>query len=164
MLIVFGIGYLNGQIPELTLGLTVIFGAGIAMPFFILFIGTLRGSWDLNKRRKAFGTHPFSELLNCGFTEQLKNHKNRLQFTEPILTGQLGKFQIIAEVDTQHEPDVIKFIALTEVEVMGKDEVRRLTHKFSSDNIELDVQGVTKRISVKNHRFNNVTDLSNELS
>lgn len=164
VLIAFGIGYLNGQVPELTLFLTVIFGAGIGMPLFILLVGTVRGTWDLHKRRKAFSTHPFSELLNHGFREQMKNDKNKWQFCEPFLTGQIDNFEIIAEVDTQHEPDIIKFQALTEVEVIGKDEVRRLTRKFSTDDIDLDFQGVSKRISVKKHRMNNVTELSNELS
>ena len=164
VLIIFGIGYLKGHLPELTLFLTVILSAGIGFPIFIIVIGTLRGAWDLHKRRKAFGTYPFSELSNYGFTEKLKNDISRWQFSEPILTGKIDNFEIIAEVDTQHEPDIIKFQALTEVEAIGKNEVRRLTRKFSTDDIHLDFHGVSKRISVKNHRMNNVTELTNELA
>lgn len=164
VLIIFSIGYLNGQVPELSLLVTVILGASIGMPTFILFIGIIRGTWDLHKRRKAFNSHPFSELLNHGFTEQIKNEKNRWQFSEPILIGEIENFRILAEVDTQHAPDIIRFQALTEVGVIGKEEVHRLIRKFSSDDIELDFDGITKKISASKHRMNTVDELTAELA
>lgn len=164
VLIIFGIGYSTGQLPDFTLFLTVILSAGIGMPIFILLIGTLRGTWDLHKRRKAFSTYPFSALLNYGFKEQLKYDNNKWRFSEPTLIGQIDNFQIIAKVDTQHEVDIIKFQALTEIDLRGIDEEKRLTRKFSTDDIYLDVQGVSKRISVKNHRIKDLKELSNELS
>lgn len=164
VLIIFAIGYFIGQIPGLSLFLTVILVASIGIPAFILVIGIIRGAWDLDKRKKAFNSRPFAELLNHGFTVQMKNDKNRWQFSEPILTGRIENFQILAEVDTQHAPDIIRFQALTEVERIGKEEVQRLTRKFSPEDIELDFNGVTKRISVKNHRIRKIDELTNELS
>ena len=164
VLIIFGIGYLNGQVPELSLFLTVCAGAGLGLPMFMLLIATLRGTWDLHKRRKAFGSQPFSELLKHGFTEKIKHDKNRWQFSEPILTGQIANFQILVEVDTQQAPDVIRFQALTEVEVIGKNEVERLARQFSHDEIELDFDGVTKKISIKNQRMTKIDELITELT
>lgn len=164
VLIFFGFGYFNGQIPKLSLFITVIVGAGIGMPFFILFIGILRGTWDLHKRRNAFNRQPFSELLNHGFAEHLKNEKNRWQFSEPILIGNIDNFLILTDVDTQDAADVIRFQALTEIEVIGKEEVNRLTRKLSRDNIELDFDGVTKKISIKNNKITSVDQLLSELT
>jgi hypothetical protein len=164
VLIIFTIGYFNEQVPDLSLFITVILGAGIGMPLFILIIGTIRGTWDLHKRRKAFDKLPFSELLNHGFFEHLKNENNRWQFSEPVLTGNIDKFQILAEVDTQNAPDVMRFQALTEMEIIDKDEVKRLSRKLSQEDIELDFKGVTKKISIKNHRLNSANELISELS
>ena len=164
VVIIFVVGYFYGQVPALYLFITVILGAGIGMPLFILLVAIMRGTWDLHKRRNAFNRKPFSELLNYGFSEQLKNENNRWHFTEPVLMGNIGNFQILAEVDTKYAPDVIRFQALTKIEVLGKGEVDRLSRKFSQDDIELDFEGVTKKISIKNERLNSVHELIEELN
>lgn len=152
------------QQPELSLLIAVFFGAGIVSPLFVLLIGTLRGTWDLNKRRKAFNKEPFGQLKQYGFSEILKNESNKWQFSEPILKGKIENYEILAEVDTQYAPDVIRFQALTKVEPKGKEEVKRLSRKFEPYDIQLDYDRVTKQISIKDERINSISQLITELN
>jgi len=163
VLIIFAIGFFNQQIPEISLFLTVLLGAGLGMPLFIILIGTLRGTWDIRKRKRAFSSKPYSELKNFGFVEQLKNKNNRWQFSEHVLIGEICDYKILAEVDTQNAPNVIRFQAITEIENIGNDEIRRLTRKFEPYDIELDFDGVTKKIFIKDKRITTIDQLLNDL-
>lgn len=161
---VLSYGYYIDEFPEWSLVAAIILSASIGMPFFIVIIGTLRGTWDTYKRQKAFSTLPFSELVNHGFSEDFKNKNSKWDFSEQVLIGSIDNYQILAEVDTQHAPDVIRFQALTEHEVLGKDEVTRLIRQLKIQDIQLDFQGVTKCISIKTERINTINDLLKELN
>ena len=161
---IFLYSYVQGLGPESTLFITVILGFGIGLPFFIFLVSTIRGSWDLRKRRSAFNQEPFLDLLHHGFSEHMKNENNRWKFVEPVLRGKVDDYQIVAEVNTQFAPDVIRFQALTEIHVISKDEIKRLSKKFAIQGIELDYEGVTKMISVKKHRLKSGVDLITELN
>ncbi len=165
-LAIFAIGFLTaeGQGPTPSLFVTVILNAAVVVPFFILMVIVIRGSWDLAKREKAFGSKPFSDLSSKGFVTKLKNDKNRWQLVEPLLKGEIRSFPILAEVDTQHAADVIRFQALVEKEVIKKGDFEKLTKKFSTEDIEFDFQGITKKISVKNYRMNTIDELMTELN
>ncbi|WP_155203658.1 hypothetical protein [Xanthovirga aplysinae] len=133
------------------------------MPLFILFVGTLRGTWDLKKRKKAFQTFPFSELSKHGFDLSLKHEESKRTFSEQILVGRLEGFQILAEVNTQHAANVIRFQALTEIKPISRKEIKRLHSKFKKYDIELDFQGVTKKISIKDGQISTYRKLNTSL-
>lgn len=155
---------LKGQVPEISLIITVLLGAGIGMPTLLLGIAGIRGIWDLNQRRKAFDKQPFSELMQHGFMEQLKKDSSKWSFSEPVLQGVIEGYQILAEVDTQYAPDVIRFQALTKLQVIEKERVKQLSRKFKDDDIELDFKGVTKKISIRDNRIDSITKLLTELT
>ena len=163
VLIIFLIGYFKKQVPDIELFLTVIFGASIGMPLFIMVVASLRGAWDLHKRRNAFGKKPFSELKNYGFTEALKNENAKWSFSELILKGEIEGFLVRAEVDTQYAPNVIRFQALTVEEVIGKAEVFRLNRKFRSEDIDFDFEGLTKKVAIQDKRYSTIGELMTEL-
>lgn len=157
------VGFFKNQIPEIDLLIAIILGSSLGMPLFIVIIGTVRGTWDLNKRTNAFNTYPFSELIKHGFEPTLKYRATKWQFSEPMLVGNLNGYQIQAEVDTNSAPDVIRFQALTQI-ALDRANNKDFMPELKNMAVEFDFHGLSKLVSTKDRSMSSPTVLIRTLT
>ena len=154
----------NGDAVAPVYVVSLFVGVGLGFPFFLVGLATLRGIWDVQKRKNAFSTPPFLELLHHNFTLELLHVHNRWRFSEPIMRGRIQEYELEVSIDTQNAPYILRFLVLVPPQKLDKLTIHRLTRLFAQKNMELDKKGITKKIHTKKHRLRGFRELQKELT
>jgi hypothetical protein len=163
VLIIFGIGLINNQKPDIGLFVTVVLSALIGFPFFIILVGFLRLSWDSSVTNRNFSSFPFSQLESIGFKKVTKHTDNKTEFKCDYYTGKIGDFIVDCDVDTQNESEQIRFKFFVNIRTLGKTEYKRIQNDFKELNGFFDFNWISKKYHYKNHRVKSISELEKEL-
>ena len=163
VLIIFAIGLLNNQKPDLGLFITVVLSASIGFPIFIIIVGFLRWSWDFSITRRNLGSFPFSQLESIGFKKVTKNEDSKTKFICDYYTGTINGFIIDCDVDTQNDSKLVRFKYYVNIKPLGKVDLKRIQNDFKAQNGYLDFNWISKKYHYKNHRIKSVSELEKEL-
>nr|WP_319998892.1 hypothetical protein [uncultured Draconibacterium sp.] len=163
VLIIFAIGLINNQKPDIGLFITVVLSASIGFPFFIIIVGFLRWSWDSSVSNRNFGSFPFSQLESIGFKKVTKNEESKTKFISDYYTGKIGDFIVDCDVDTQNESKQIRFKYFANIRPLGKTEYKRIQNDFKTLNGFFDFNWISKKYHYKNHQIKSISDLEKEL-
>lgn len=164
VLIIFGIGQINNQTPDIGLFVTVVLSASIGFPFFIVVVGFLRWSWDSSVINRNFSSFPFSQLESIGFRKVTKNADSKTKFICDYYTGKIGDFIVDCDVDTQNESTQIRFKYFVNILPQDKTEYKRIQNDFKSLNGFFDFNWISKKYHYKNHRLKSIFELEKELT
>lgn len=163
VLIIFLIGYLNGQKPDLELFLTVILCAAVAFPIFAVTVGFSRWWWDYSIIKRNFNSYPFNELASIGFEKSLKNQNSKSKFTSEFYTTNLNGFRVDCEVNTQHEPNDLVFKIYVNTKRIDKSTFREIENRLSEKNGFFDFDFIGKKYHYKRHQLQSIKQLDQEL-
>ena len=160
--ILFVYSYSKGERPELTLMITVIFGASFVLPAFIIAVAYYEWYAKKRVRLKAFKTHPFDRLEDIGFNKYYVLENSRFHFTEEVKRGQINDFALICNVE-RSTPNQMAFRAITKDRRLDKSEFKKLENILKGHNIEFDFGALTKTYNLKKIQFKGISDLSADL-
>lgn len=163
VLIIFGIGLINNQKPDIELFITVVLSASIGFPLFILVVGLLRWSWDTSVTNRNFSSFPFSMLESIGFNKALRNEASRTKFVSEYYTGRINDFIVNCDVDTQYKNEYLSFKYYVNIKPVGKTEYSRIQKEFDAVNGIVDINWISKEYHYKNHRLKSEVELQTEL-
>jgi hypothetical protein len=164
VLIIFGIGLINNQKPDIGLFVIVVLSASIGFPFFIIVVGFLRWSWDSSVTNRNFSSFPFSQLESIGFKKVTKNADSKTKFICDYYTGKIGDFIVDCDIDTQNESKQIIFKYFVNIQPLGQTEYKRIQNDFKAQNGSFDFNWISKKYHYKNHRLKSISELEKELS
>jgi hypothetical protein len=149
VLVIFTIlGLTKNDYPDLLLFVSVLIGASIVFPIFI--IGLAYIEW-LSKRRirnKAFSHCPFDELDKIGFTVSYLNEQTKWYFTEETKEVSINNYLIQCDV-RRESPNTIEFKAFVKHAAIEKETFKKLEAKFKSEEIYFDLGGLVKKYNIK---------------
>ena len=159
VLIAFAWGRFYGQVPEWTLFITVLLVAGIFFPIFIMSIGTIK-EFQVYKRTKAIlDNYPFNELTKNGFQKSHTFENSKWTMTQLMLKGQFDNYPIECEV----ENSTFKFIALTNLDNVKKEHMKKLKKEFGDSKIEFDWFGIAMKYNTTKDRVTSFDQLKTDL-
>lgn len=163
VLIIFLIGYFNGQKPDLELFLTVVLCAAVGFPLFAMTVGFLRWWWDYSVINRNFNSFPFNELASIGFEKSMRNKNSKSKFTSEFYTRNLNGFIVDCEVDTQHEPGKLVFKIYVKTKHVDKSKYREIETTLSKKNGFFDFDFIGKKYHYKRHQLQSIKQLDQEL-
>ncbi len=163
VLIIFSIGLIKNQKPDLGLFITVVLSASIGFPIFIIIVGFLRWSWDYSITHRNLDSFPFSQLETIGFRNVTKNEDSKTRFTSDYYTGTVNGFIVDCDVDTQNDSKHIRFKYYINIRPLGKTDFKRIQKDFEEFNGYFDFNWISKKYHYKKHRIKSVTELEKEL-
>ncbi|BDD03722.1 hypothetical protein [Aureibacter tunicatorum] len=136
VLTVLAIGFVNGKFPDEFLLATILLGAGIGFPVFILTITCFEWLSKAKVRKNAFAKNPFNKLDKIGFSSFLINEKSKWVFTEESKVAVINGFKIEVEI-TRESPDIIQFKAKVHRKRIDYDGLKQLEKCFEGYSIIL---------------------------
>jgi len=163
VLIIFTIGFLNNQKPDLALFLTVVLSAGIGFPIFGIMVGFLKWWRDYFVTNRNFNSIPFNQLESIGFRKVVKNENSKSKFTSEYFNGKIGDFIVDCDVDTQNDHKILRFKFYSMYKPFDKDASKIIQDNFEKLNGFIDFNWITKQYHFKNHRLKTISDLKKEL-
>ena len=163
VLMIFLIGYLNGQKPSSELFLTVVLSAAVGFPVFAITVGFLRWWWDYSVINRNFNSYPFDELSSIGFEKSLRNENSKSKFTSEFYTRNLDGFKVDCEVNTQHEPNELVFKIYVNAKQIDKSTFREIENKLFEKNGFFDFDFIGKKYHYKRHQLQSIKQLDQEL-
>ena len=162
VLIIFAIGLINNQKPDIGLFVTVVLSASIGFPFFIILMGFLRWTWDSSVTNRNFNSFPFSQLESIGFKKVNKNDVSKTTFRCEYYTGKINGFIVDCDVETQYESNYLQFKYYVVFKPLRED-YKRIKREFELENGIIDMHWISKKYHYKNHRLKSILDLEKEL-
>jgi hypothetical protein len=163
VLILFSIGLINNQRPDLELFFMVIFSAGIGFPILVIIVGFIRWRWDYLVTNRNFNAFPFSQLDSLGFKKIIENEGSKTRFINEYYTGKINDFIIDCVVDTQNENKLLNFKYYVNIKPLNRTDFKKLEKEFRFQDGYIDFKWITKKYHYKNHRLKSVQDLEKEL-
>jgi hypothetical protein len=164
VLVIFTIlGLTKNEYPDLLLFVSVLIGASIVFPIFI--IGLAYIEW-LSKRRirnKSFSQRPFDELDKIGFTVSYLNEQTKWYFTEEAKEVSINNYLIQCDI-RRESPNTIEFKAFVKHLVIEKEKFKKLEAKFKSEEIYFDFGGLVKKYNIKKSRNLTIEHVKNDLT
>lgn len=164
VLVIFTIlGLTKNEYPDLLLFVSVLIGASIVFPIFI--IGLAYIEW-LSKRRirnKAFSQRPFDELDKIGFTVSYLNEQTKWYFTEETKEVSINNYLIQCDI-RRESPNTIEFKAFVKHVAIEKEKFKKLEAKFKSEEIYFDFGGLVKNYNIKKSRNLTIEQVKNDLT
>jgi hypothetical protein len=160
--IAFTLVFINGQVPDLTLLITVFLFAGVVFPLFTLFISYLAWYYKQWAKSKVFSKAPFDQLHELGFSDKLQAEKTKWAFTEEVKGGKINGFDVIADVlyDKRHMIEVRVYPAWKRLD---RDEYKSLTRELKAQDIEFDIGCLVKQYNTKRLSMLTIDDLKRDL-
>jgi len=162
VLILFIIGYFNGQIPDIILLTTVLLAAGLGFPTFIIAIAYIEWISKRRVRKRAFSKPPFDQLDKIGFLKSFINKKTKWYFTEETKEAIINNFKIKCDI-TREDSKTIQFKALVNHRQIDKADIKQLERQFKRQDIMFDFEGLIKMYDIKRPTIVSAQQLESDL-
>ncbi len=163
VLIIFLVGLINNQKPDLLLFIVVVFSAGIGFPIFGIIVGFMRWWWDYSVTRRNFNSFPFSHLNSLSFKKVVKNKDSKTKFISEYYSGKVDRFIVDCDVETQNESNQIRFKFFINPRPLSNANLNRIENDFKAQNGYFDFNWISKKYHYKNHQLRSVSELEKEL-
>ena len=161
VLVIFLISYFKGNLPEVDLFLTVLLGASIGFPIFIVLVGYLRWVWDYSIFKRNYKSKPFNLIDKLGFERIIK--KSKWNFSTEYFTGNINGFIVDSDVETQYENRYVRFKFYVKPRQFEKYELKKIQKKLSEIDGSFYFGSIIKRFHFRNHRLKSIDELEREL-
>ena len=149
VLVIFTIlGLTKNEYPDLLLFLSVLVGASIVFPIFIIGLAYIEWLSKRRVRNKVFRQRPFDELDKIGFTVSYINDKTKWYFTEETKEVSINNYLIQCDI-RRESPNTIEFKAFVKHTEIEKERFKSLNEMFKQEEIYFDFGGLVKKYNIK---------------
>lgn len=145
LLIIFLIAYFNNALPNTTLIISIFAFGCIILPLVIILIGFL--VWNITQRRKT-KIYNKLELDKIGFTDKQINEESFWKLNESIKTKKIDDYTIAINLSETNSNQLEIEVPLRWRKV-DKNEFKILDTEFKSQDIELRIGCIVKKVNIK---------------
>jgi hypothetical protein len=163
VLIIFLLGFIHNQKPDLELFIIVILSAGVGFPIYLIFVVFLRWRWDYSVIHRNYHSVPFNQLRDIGFNEEILNENSKWKFTKKYLTGMINDFIVDCDINTQEYSKYLIFKFYINHKRITKEDYKRIRNLISKQNGLIDFNWIGKKYHYKKHGLITISDLEKEL-
>jgi hypothetical protein len=126
-------------------------------------VSVTRALWEYSIMKRNFTQSPFNQLAEIGFVLQKRNAQRLSQITGIQYFRAINGFTIVAHVDTELTPRLIKFSAKVNPVQFGAQMLDEMTQNFIERDIQLEIGHVSKTYPYAGHQLRSIGALDAEL-